>query len=173
MRTTRRGCENSPGLTVWALIAALALLAMPERAAAQDASSGQVTFTKDIAPILQRSCENCHRKGGVAPMPLSTYDEVRPWARAIKTKTSAREMPPWFIEKNVGIQRFKDDPSLSDDEIARIARWVDGGASRGNPADMPPPRQDADASALDDRHARPGGLLSRDDRQGCRTRLAR
>ena len=107
---------------------------------------GPVTFTKHVAPILQRSCENCHREGGVAPMALTTYEQVRPWARAIKTRTALREMPPWFIEKNIGIQKFKDDPSLSDEEIATIAGWVDGGAPRGNPADMPPPRQYADAA---------------------------
>jgi hypothetical protein len=115
--------------------------------AGQSASERPVTFTKDIAPIFQRSCENCHRQGGVAPMPLSSYEQVRPWARAIKTRTQQREMPPWFIEKNIGIQKFKDDPSLSDGEIAKIAAWVDAGAPRGNPADMPPPRQYADSNA--------------------------
>ena len=99
----------------------------------------EVTFARDIAPILQRSCENCHRTGGVAPFPLTTHDEVRPWARAVKNKTMTREMPPWFIEKNVGIQRFKDDISLSDEEIAMIGTWVDSGAPRGNPSDLPPP----------------------------------
>ena len=101
---------------------------------------GQVTFTKDIAPILQRSCENCHRPGGGAPMSLTTYEDVRPWARSIKNRTGAREMPPWFIDKNIGIQRFKDDPSLSNEEIETIAAWVDDGAQRGNVADLPPPR---------------------------------
>jgi mono/diheme cytochrome c family protein len=105
------------------------------------AAQRQVTFTKDIAPILQRSCENCHRAGGVGPMALSTYEDVRPWVRAIRQRTAAREMPPWFIEKNVGIQRFKDDPSLTDAEIRMIATWADSGAPRGNPADMPPRRQ--------------------------------
>src|SRR2546426_10049524 len=110
----------------------------------QTPSPRAVTFTRDIAPILQRSCENCHRTSGVAPMPLTTYEEVRPWAASIKRKTAAREMPPWFIEKTIGIQRFKDDPSLSDDEIETIAAWVTSGAPRGNPADMPPPRPYAD-----------------------------
>jgi hypothetical protein len=77
----------------------------------------------------------------MAPMPLITYDDVRPWARAIKRRTASREMPPWFIEKNVGIQHFKDDISLSDAEIEKIGKWVDAGAPRGNPADAPPPRQ--------------------------------
>jgi hypothetical protein len=121
-----------------------AFVATPGLEAAQ-AGQGQLTFTKDIAPILQRSCENCHRKGGVAPMSLSTYAEARPWARAIKTQTSLREMPPWFIDKNIGIQRFKDDISLSDEEIAKIGKWVDSGAPQGNPSDMPPARQYPDA----------------------------
>src|SRR5436190_13236645 len=82
---------------------------------------GEVTFTKDIAPILQRSCQTCHNPGGVGPMPLMTFEQVRPWARAVKLKTSLRDMPPWFVEKQIGIQRFKDDPSLSDEEIERIA----------------------------------------------------
>jgi hypothetical protein len=77
-------------------------------------------------------------------MPLTTYEEVRPYAKAIKQRTGLRDrqgvMPPWFIERNIGIQRFNDDISLSEEEIATIARWVDSGAPRGNPADMPPPR---------------------------------
>ncbi|MGI9643600.1 MAG: hypothetical protein ACR2N9_12600 [Acidimicrobiia bacterium] len=68
-----------------------------------------------------------------------TYDDVRPWARSIKNRTGSREMPPWFIDKNIGIQRYKDDPSLSDHEIATIAAWVDSGAPRGNPGDLPAP----------------------------------
>ena len=103
----------------------------------------EVTFTKDIAPILQRSCQSCHRPGSVAPMSLLTYEEARPWARAMKTRTSLQGkpdgMPPWFLEKNVGIQRYKGDISLSNEEIAKVAKWADSGAPRGNPADMPPP----------------------------------
>jgi mono/diheme cytochrome c family protein len=103
------------------------------------------TFTRDIAPILQRSCQNCHRPDGVAPMSLVTYEEVRPFARAIKQRTAIGPhrgvMPPWYIEKNVGIQKFKNDPSLSDAEIAAIGRWVDSGAPQGNPADLPTARR--------------------------------
>ena len=77
-------------------------------------------------------------------MPLITYEEARPYARAIKQRTALRSkpgvMPPWYIEKNVGIQKYKDDFSLSDEEIEKIAAWADNGAPRGNPADMPPPR---------------------------------
>jgi hypothetical protein len=110
----------------------------------------EVTYTKDIAPILQRSCENCHRPGGAGPMSLTTYEEVRPWARAIKQRTGigphAGVMPPWYMEKNIGIQHYKDDPSLSELEIAKIAKWTDSGAPRGNPADMPPAKEYADNS---------------------------
>ena len=115
-------------------------------AAAQAPSASQVTFTKDIAPILQRSCVACHRSGEMAPMSLMTYEDARPWARAIKTRTASREMPPFHIDKSIGITSYKNDPSLTDQEIALIARWVDQGAPRGNPADMPPPRQFADTS---------------------------
>src|SRR5918911_1613605 len=133
-----------------AMVAAAAV-AMPFGLSAQQTGApSEVTFTKDIAPILQRSCQNCHRPDGVAPMALVNYDDVRPWARAIKQRTGigphAGVMPPWYMEKNLGIQGFKDDPSLSDEEIAKIARWADSGAPRGNPADMPPPRKWADAN---------------------------
>ncbi len=121
------------------LIAALVSLAAPLIPAA--ASAQDVTFTKDIAPILQRSCQQCHNPNGGAPMSLRTYDEVRPYARAMKARTGigprAGVMPPWFVEKNIGIQHFKGDPSLSHEEIAKIAKWADSGAARGNAADMP------------------------------------
>ncbi len=124
-----------------ALGAAIAVAA-PQPAAAQ-AVPDEPTFSKDIAPILQRSCQKCHRPQALAPMSLISYEEVRPWARAIKYRTELRDkpgvMPPWYIEKTIGIQKFKDDWSLSDGEIATIARWADNGAPQGNPADMPPP----------------------------------
>src|SRR6185369_6046989 len=113
-------------------------------ASAQSAAQPAATFAKDVAPILQRSCQQCHRPGSIAPMSLLTYEDVRPWARSIKLKTALREMPPWFIEKNIGIQHFKDDPSLSDDEIGLIGKWVDAGSPRGNPADLPAPRRFAE-----------------------------
>ena len=76
-------------------------------------------------------------------MSLIEYEEVRPWARSMKYRTGLRDkpgvMPPWYIEKDIGIQRFKNDPSLSDEEVAKIAAWADTGAPRGDPADMPPP----------------------------------
>lgn len=104
----------------------------------------QVTFTKDIAPLFERSCQNCHRAGSIAPMSLLTYKDSRPWARSIKEKVVRRQMPPWHIDRNVGVNKFKDDPSLSDAEIATISKWVDAGAPEGDPADMPPARQFSD-----------------------------
>ena len=104
----------------------------------------QVTFTKDIAPLFERSCQNCHRAGSIAPMSLLTYKDSRPWARSIKEKVVRRQMPPWHIDRNVGVNKFKDDPSLSDAEIATISKWVDAGAPEGDSADMPPARQFSD-----------------------------
>ncbi len=107
---------------------------------AQTTSDGQdVSFHKDVEPILQRSCQLCHRPNAIAPMSLVSFEDTRPWARSIKRYVEAREMPPWYIDRRIGIQEFKDDPSLTDEEIATIAAWVDAGAPRGNPADAPPP----------------------------------
>jgi len=99
------------------------------------------TFTKDIAPILQAKCQECHRTGSMAPMSLVTYEETRPWAKAIRQRVIARQMPPWHIDPTVGVQKFKNDMSLSDDQIKTIARWVDAGAPAGDPKDMPAARQ--------------------------------
>ena len=129
------------------LVLAAMMAAAPAVAVAQPDNGGaEATFSKDIVPIFQRSCQVCHRQGEMAPMSLMTYQEVRPWARAIKNRVVAREMPPWHVDKNIGIQAFKDDPSLSDDEIAMVSAWVDNGAPLGDPADMPPPVDFPDAS---------------------------
>src|SRR5438067_1978833 len=79
-----------------------------------------VTFAKDIAPIFQEKCEACHRKGSMAPMSLVTYDETRPWAKAIRERVITRQMPPWHLDKTVGIQHFQNDRSLTDDQISTI-----------------------------------------------------
>jgi len=144
----RRGCAP------WVVMVGLAVVGMgsPATATAQDAAAfnpEDVTFTKDIAPILQRSCQQCHRPDSVAPMSLITYEDTRPWARAMKMRTGLANqrgsMPPWFIERDIGIQQYKNDPSLSEEEIAMVAAWADHGAPRGNPADMPPPLDFASA----------------------------
>jgi hypothetical protein len=96
------------------------------------------TFAKDVAPIFQRSCQTCHHQGTSAPMSLVTYEEVRPWAKSIRQRVANREMPPWHLDKTVGIRHYKNDRSLSDEEIATVVRWADSGAPLGNPADLPP-----------------------------------
>jgi hypothetical protein len=119
-------------------IAVAAAMSIPSVSLAQ---SSEVTFHKDIEPILQRSCQNCHRDGGAGPMPLVTYDQVAPFAGLIEYKTALRDragaMPPWYMEKDIGIQEFKNDPSLSDEELALISTWARSGTPKGNEADAP------------------------------------
>jgi hypothetical protein len=125
---------------------ALAVVVMlPARASAQ-ASAGAPVFTKDVAPILQEKCQACHRPGYIAPMPLLTYEQTRPWARAIRERVVTRQMPPWHIDKTVGIQDFKNDRSLTDQQINTIVRWVDAGAPQGDPKDLPAPKVFPDES---------------------------
>jgi len=116
-----------------------AVVAMASAASAADTPK-TVTFTKDIAPIFQQKCESCHRADGMAPMSLVSYEEARPWAKAIAARIGARQMPPWHIDKTVGIQKFKNDRSLNDDQIETILAWVAAGAPKGDPKDMPPAR---------------------------------
>src|SRR5437773_27590 len=122
------------GIAVAVAIASTVAVAQQQQ---PPATSAQVTFTRDVAPILYRSCVRCHRPDEIAPMSLLSYNDARPWARSIKQRVSKREMPPWFLDKTIGIQKYKNDPSLSDGEIATIVKWVDAGAPQGNPADMP------------------------------------
>ncbi len=104
------------------------------------------TFTKDVAPILQNRCQNCHRPGEAAPFSLLTYEQARPWAKAIKAAVLQRKMPPWFADPHYG--KFSNDSSLSQKEIDTLVEWVDAGAPQGNPKDLPPPRQFADGWAI-------------------------
>jgi hypothetical protein len=97
-----------------------------------------VTFTKDVAPILQAKCQSCHEPGSIAPMSLRTFEEARPWAKSIKLRVAARQMPPWHIDRGVGVQKFKNDMSLTDEQIDTIVSWVDQGALQGDPADFKP-----------------------------------
>ncbi len=98
------------------------------------------TFSKDVAPILQARCQQCHQPNSIAPMSLRTFEETRPWARAIRERVAARQMPPWHIDPSVGVQKFKNDMSLTAAQIDTIVRWVDGGALQGDPKDMPAPK---------------------------------
>ncbi len=94
------------------------------------------TFYKDVLPILQQRCQNCHRTGEMAPMPLETYRQVKPYARAIQQVTTTRKMPPWFADPHFG--KFSNDSSLSTDQIARLAAWADARAPEGERSDAPP-----------------------------------
>jgi mono/diheme cytochrome c family protein len=114
------------------------------RVAAGPADSGSSrisapTFSKDIAPVVFNKCAECHRPGAMAPMSLMTYEDARPWAKAIKHKVTRREMPPWGADPKVGT--FANDPSLTQAEIDLIAAWADAGAPEGNKADLPPAPQ--------------------------------
>ena len=131
---------------VAAFVLSSAVLALPGGAAAQGTEAAP-TFANDVAPILYRSCVNCHRPGQIAPMSLLNYQEVRPWARSIRNKVETRAMPPWHLDRRLGIQEFKNDPSLTDEEIATVVAWVDAGAPQGNPADTPAPPEFAPADA--------------------------
>ena len=106
-------------------------------ASAQTATAPAPTFAKDIAPIFQAKCQECHQPNSIAPMSLITFAESRPWARSIKSRVSQRQMPPWHIDPSVGVQKFKNDMSLSQKQIDTIVAWVDAGAPQGDPKDMP------------------------------------
>lgn len=113
------------------LIAAAALIVKSNEAAS-------VTFTKDVAPIIFNKCANCHRPGEVAPMPLTSYQEVRPWSKAIREEVVKRTMPPWFADPHTSTLKFSNDRRLSQQEIDTITAWVDAGAPKGNDKDLPP-----------------------------------
>ena len=130
------GKTNRLMLTVAAILALCIVVSSQDR--------GVPTFTKDVAPIFQEKCQSCHRPDSIAPMSLLTYNESRPWAKAIRERVISRNMPPWHIDKTVGIQHFANDRSLSEEQIQTIVRWVDGGAQQGNPQDMPAPVKWAD-----------------------------
>src|SRR6185295_4874506 len=117
-----------------------AMLAVPVTAMAADPPATPVTFSKDVAPILQAKCQDCHQPNSIAPMSLITYQDARPWARAIRDRVSTRQMPPWHIDPSVGVHKFKNDMSLTSHQIDTIVRWVDGGALQGDPKDLPAPK---------------------------------
>ena len=156
---TGRGREVYLGS--WALALAGAALVLASPAAAQDTSADGITFARDVAPILQENCQSCHRPGGMGPMPLLTYEDARPFAPLIRDRVENRRMPPWYIEPGIGIQDFKNDISLSDEEIRTIVSWVDGGAPLGEVADLPAPLDFDDSLAwkLEDHFGRPPDLV--------------
>jgi hypothetical protein len=102
------------------------------------AVDNNVTFHKDIEPLLQKHCQGCHRPGEIGPMPLLNYVQTRPWAKAIRQAVVTRKMPPWFADSTV--QRYMNDASLSATEIETFGAWSEAGAPEGDKADAPPPR---------------------------------
>jgi hypothetical protein len=125
-----RGPRRAIGVAFLALIPGLAT-----------AQPHAPTFTRDIAPVFQAKCEACHRPESMAPMPLVSYEDVRPWLRAIKQRVESRQMPPWHLDRTAGIQSYKNDRSLSDEQVATILRWIDNGAPNGDPRDLPAPKR--------------------------------
>ena len=128
-----------------ALVGALGVCVLATTISAQGPSSTAptpprtVTYAKDVAPILQQKCQECHQPGSIAPMSLLTYDDAKKYARRIRAKVSARLMPPWHIDRTVGIQEFKNDRSLTDTQVATIVDWVDAGTPMGDERELPPP----------------------------------
>src|SRR5260370_42038067 len=102
---------------------------------AAPAKTVEITYSKDVAPILFNKCAGCHRAGEIAPMSLLNYGETRPWAKSIRQAVMAKVMPPWFADPNVG--HFKNDARLPQSEMDTIVKWGDAGAPEGNKADLP------------------------------------
>ena len=113
----------------------LTLTTLAAATIAAAATTTAPTFSKDVLPLLQKNCQQCHRPGEIAPMSLLTYNDARPWAKAIKQAVLSKKMPPWFAEKG----HFANDRSLSQDQINTLVSWVDAGAPEGNPKDAPAP----------------------------------
>jgi len=101
------------------------------------AAAPQVTFHKDVLPVLQKNCQSCHRPGEAAPMSFLTYKDTRPWAKAIRTAVLSKKMPPWFADPHTG--KFANDRSLSQAEIDVLTHWADSGAPEGNSKQAPAP----------------------------------
>ena len=117
-------------VAIWAIASALPIGALDAQ---------EVTFARDVAPILYENCVECHRPGSFAPMSLLTYETARMYAPLMKMKVQTKQMPPWHLDRTVGIQEYENGAGLTDEEIETIARWADSGAPKGNDADMPAP----------------------------------
>jgi hypothetical protein len=151
LRALNLSNSSSSGIRIAALLLALlqALLLFPRIHARLDKPSAP-TFYRDVLPILQNHCQVCHRTGEIGPMPLLTYAQTQPLARAIATDVREKTMPPWFADPTVG--HFSNDPSLTNQEIATLVSWADSNAPAGNASDAPPPR-----------HWTPGWLIPHPD----------
>src|SRR5262245_52028635 len=117
--------RRSAGLVALGAVVGAGIVALGGTLRAADTPAKQVTFSKDVAPIFQSKCQECHQPNSIAPMSLITYQEARPWARSIKERVATRQMPPWHIDRSVGVQKFKNDMSLTDEQVETIVHWVD------------------------------------------------
>ena len=165
---SKKRTRHGMGLSIWVatpFLAVAALLTLPGQAVSQAGADNSVTYARDVAPIIQNSCQICHQPGGIGPMSLMTYEQAKQWAPLIKERVESRFMPPWHIDRAVGIQEFKDDISLSDEQIGTISRWADAGAPLGDLADMPPPVKwpDGNEWQLEQEYGRPPDLIVRSD----------
>src|SRR5579872_2314716 len=106
-------------------------------AAAAGTEDKKPTYDRDVLPVLQKNCQSCHRAGEVAPMSFMSYQETRPWAKAIKAAVLSKKMPPWFADPKYG--HFQNDRRLTDTEVATLVNWADGGAPEGDAKDKPAP----------------------------------
>src|SRR5713226_6261030 len=114
---------------------AATVLLLPALCSAHEVITTKLTWTQEISRIVYKRCASCHRPGGAAPMSLLSYDETRPWAKAIRDEVAERRMPPWGAVKGFG--EFRDDVSLSNAEIEMIVLWVEGGAPKGDDIYLP------------------------------------
>jgi hypothetical protein len=121
---------------VFVLLAAMTALGSQISSSVPSDQPAQVTFSKDVLPVLQNNCQGCHRPGGIAPMSFLTYESTRPWAKAIKSAVVSRQMPPWFADPHVG--EFRNAPKLTRSDIDTLAAWADTGAQQGEALDKVP-----------------------------------
>jgi Copper type II ascorbate-dependent monooxygenase, C-terminal domain len=128
--------DRKPAAVLFLVIAVFGLVAASQQ---KKKNPPGPTFYKDVLPILQSHCQNCHRAGEIAPMPLETYDQTRPYAHSMAHAVEMKMMPPWFADPRYG--HFANDPSLSAEEIATISNWAEAGAPAGDPHDAPPARK--------------------------------
>src|SRR5947209_7030866 len=110
------------------------------------APSTEPTFYKDVLPVLQKNCQNCHRPGEAGPMSFMSYESTRPWAKAMKAAVLTKKMPPWFADPHYG--KFANDRTMAQNDINTLIAWVDSGAKAGNAKDAPPPAQFTEGWAI-------------------------
>jgi len=121
-------------------VLALATLALPLVAApvARGQAPNEITYTKHVAPIIQQKCQVCHQPNSIAPMSLLTYEDAKSVSNEMREYLSTRVMPPFHVDRAVGIKEFKNDRGLSDEQLNTILRWIDGGMPFGKKEDLPP-----------------------------------